>query len=191
MKHTPRLVVISAPSGAGKTTLCARLLKEIPELTLSISTTTRAPRGQEKDGVEYHFSDAGRFEDMIARGLFAEWAKVHDNYYGTSKALIESAFANGKSVLLDIDVQGAAQLRKSFPDRSTLVFISPPDMETLESRLRARGTESEEIIQKRLQNSRQEMKESEKFDRVIVNDDLERAYRELASFVGKAIGVRS
>ncbi len=185
---SPRLVVVSAPSGAGKTTLCARLLQEVPNLTLSISSTTRKPRGQERDGVEYHFLTPEKFESMISRGEFAEWANVHGNYYGTSKAVIEEAFARGKSVLLDIDVQGAESLRKAFGDRCITVFIAPPSMQELEKRLRGRGTEKEETIARRMKNADEEMREAVKFNATIVNDELDRAFGELRSFVEKAIG---
>jgi guanylate kinase len=174
-----KLIVISAPSGAGKTTLCQMLLRDFPELELSISSTTRGPRGTEQHGKEYFFLSREAFEQDIQSDLFAEWALVHGNYYGTSKKVVEHCFKNGKSVLLDIDVQGAESIRKSYPDRSLLVFIAPPSMEILEARLRARGTENEAAIQKRLNNSRQEMEKAEIFDHIIVNDQLERAYVEL------------
>lgn len=177
------LIVISAPSGAGKTTLCQRLLQDFPELILSISSTTRAPRGSEKHGVEYFFLSRTDFEQEIQAGRFAEWALVHGNYYGTSKSIIEQAFSAGRSVLLDIDVQGAKSLRKTYPHCSSLVFISPPDLETLEKRLRSRGTDSDEVIQKRLQNSRIELAKAAIFDHRIVNDDLERAYSQLKELV--------
>ena len=184
----PKLLVISAPSGAGKTTLCARLLKEFGQLTLSISSTTRAPRGQERDGVEYHFLSVERFRSMIDAGAFAEWAEVHGNYYGTSRQVILDAFAQGRSVLLDIDVQGADQLRRSFPQDCVTIFVSPPDEATLEKRLRERGTDGEETILKRMRNARAEMAQAERFDRIVINDELERAYSELRAFVQDAIG---
>lgn len=174
-----KLLIISAPSGAGKTTLCQRLLKDFPELVLSISSTTRAPRGKESHGREYHFLTKEKFEAEIQAGRFAEWALVHGNYYGTSKSVIEATFAQGKSVLLDIDVQGAASLKISYPNESHLVFISPPDMKTLEERLRFRGTDTEETIQKRLKNAHEEMARIAEFDKTIINDHLERAYGEL------------
>jgi guanylate kinase len=177
------LIVISAPSGAGKTTLCARLLQDFPELVLSISSTTRAPRGQEKHGVEYFFLSRPEFESQIQAGRFAEWALVHGNYYGTSKDVIEKAFASGKSVLLDIDVQGAASLAKSYPKETFRVFISPPSVAELEARLRSRGTDSEETIQKRVKNAEEEMKRLPEFDKVVINDQLDRAYTELRELI--------
>lgn len=179
-QHTPRLIVLSAPSGAGKTTLCQRLLAQHPDqLILSVSTTTRLPRGTEREGVEYFFVTPGEFQARIKKGEFAEWAEVHGNRYGTSKSFLQSAFDQGKSVLLDIDVQGAESLRKAYPDQSILFFISPPSLQELEFRLRARGTDTEESIQMRMANARAEMERLSLFDHVITNDDLERAYEEL------------
>lgn len=178
-----RLIVLSAPSGTGKTTLCSRLLREIPELVLSISTTTRAPRGAEKDGTAYFFVSKDEFKKKIADERFAEWAEVHGNFYGTTKDFVESTFSRGKSLLLDIDVQGAAELHRSYPKETVRIFLRPPSMAELERRLRARATDSEESIQKRLLAAAEEMNHMERFDHVVVNDDLERAYFELAGIV--------
>lgn len=183
-----RLVVISAPSGGGKTTLCKKLLTDVPQLVLSISSTTRKPRGSERHGTEYYFLEKSEFETKASARLFAEWALVHGNYYGTSKEIIERAFTQGKSVLLDIDVQGAASLKKAYPEHYFGLFITPPSIEILEKRLRARGTDSEETIQKRLANARSEMAQTGSFDHIIINDELERAYRELLGYVTHAIG---
>ena len=168
-----KLIVISAPSGAGKTTLCQRLLKDFEELTLSISSTTRAPRGTEKHGQEYFFLNKAEFEKQINAQRFAEWAQVHGNYYGTSKDVIEGAFKVGRSVLLDIDVQGADSLRKSFPKECYSIFIAPPSLQTLEKRLRARGTDGEETIRKRVRNAADEMKQMSEFHQIVVNDQFE------------------
>ena len=181
--HLKRLIVISAPSGAGKTTLCSRLLRDFPVLKLSISSTTRAPRGSEQDGREYFFLSREEFERQIEADRFAEYARVHDNYYGTSKDTIDRAFAEGKSVLLDIDVQGAESLRHAYPGQTFSVFIAPPDLETLEARLRARGTENEETIRKRMRNADDEMKAARHFDATVVNRDLEQAYTELREII--------
>lgn len=180
-----KLIVISAPSGAGKTTLCHKLLKEFPNLTLSISSTTRKPRGHEKDGVDYFFISKDQFQEMINKSRFAEWAVVHENYYGTSKDVIEKAIQQKKSVLLDIDVQGADSLRKAYSDICHTFFIAPPSLQELETRLRQRGTDNEQTIQKRIQNAKNEMQKSTTFEHVIVNDSLERAYEELSSNVRK------
>lgn len=187
MKAKPRLVIIAAPSGTGKTTLCNRLLKEIPELILSISSTTRAPRGAEKNGVDYFFISKDDFKKKISENRFAEYAEVHGNFYGTSKDFIERAFSEGKSLLLDIDVQGADELKKHYPDKTIRIFLAPPSMEELERRLRARGTDSEESIQKRLKNAADEIAQRLKFDHVVVNDDLETTYFQLAGIVLQAI----
>lgn len=187
VSHYPKLFVISAPSGTGKSTLCTRLLKEVPNLVLSISTTTRKPRGQEKHGVEYFFVSADEFKKMIAEKKFAEWAEVHGNYYGTSHAVLQDAMARGQSVLLDIDVQGAEQLRQAYPDDCHSIFLSPPSLEVLLQRLRGRGTDSEETIQKRMTNAGIEMKEIPKFHQTIVNDDLNRAFQELKETIEKSV----
>jgi guanylate kinase len=189
MAHPPQLIVISAPSGAGKTTLCQRLLKDFADrLTLSISSTTRAPRGTEEHGKEYFFLSRPDFEKQIQAGRFAEHALVHGNYYGTSKQVIEDAFKAGKSVLLDIDVQGSASLRKAFPRSCYTVFIAPPSLQTLEQRLRARKTDSEETIAKRVKNAADEMKRMTEFDQVVINDQLEAAYAELHALVAVRLG---
>ncbi|MEK6578446.1 MAG: guanylate kinase [Bdellovibrionota bacterium] len=179
----PKLIVISAPSGAGKTTLCNKLLEDFDELVLSISSTTRPPRSNEKHGQHYFFVPKADFEKLISSNGFAEWAQVHDNYYGTSKQTIDQAFAKGKSVLLDIDVQGAASLRKSYPRECVSIFISPPSAAELEKRLRARGTDDEKTIQKRLVNAKKEMDQAHLFNYVLINDALERSYQELATFI--------
>ncbi|NDD91771.1 guanylate kinase [bacterium] len=186
--RAPLLIVISAPSGAGKTTLCGRLLDDFQELRLSISTTTRAPRGQEQHGREYFFTSRDEFESQIAQDHFVEWANVHGNYYGTSKKVIEESLTAGQSVLLDIDVQGAESLKKTFSERCVSIFIAPPSMEELENRLRSRGTDPESSIQRRLQNARQEMAQASRFDYQLINDNLELTYRRLWEIVGKALG---
>jgi guanylate kinase len=184
----PRLLVVSAPSGAGKTTLCARLLQEFAgQLELSISSTTRAPRGEERHGREYFFLTRPEFHDGIAAGRFAEWAEVHGNFYGTSRATIDGILARGRSVLLDIDVQGAELLRGAYPGRCICVFIAPPDLHVLEGRLRARATDSEESIRRRMENAAREMQAAAHFDHVIVNDDLEAAYARLRAVVAQAL----
>lgn len=184
----PRLIVISAPSGAGKTTLCSRLLADISKLKLSISTTTRALRGQEQHGREYFFVDKATFEREIQEGHFAEWALVHGYYYGTSRKTLEEFMSRGFSVLLDIDVQGADSLKKSYRDRCSTVFIAPPSIEVLEARLRSRGTDSEESIQRRMKNSRDEMARASDFDHQLINDDLEGTYLKLSRLVAGLLG---
>ncbi len=182
-----KLIVISAPSGGGKTTLCMQLLRDFPELALSISCTTRAPRGSEKDGKEYFFITPEEFKAKIGQGDFAEWAEVHGNFYGTSKSAVDKTLASNKSVLLDIDVQGAASLKKSYGARCVTIFIAPPSIDELEQRLRKRKTDSESTIQKRLKNARTELARQSEFDHQIINDTLERAYTELLSLVQKLL----
>ena len=185
------LVIVSAPSGTGKTTLCRMLMRDFNCLELSISSTTRAPRGFGRDaevpGKDYVFISKKEFEEAIKRDEFAEWAEVHGNYYGTSKKTIEGLFQKGKSVLLDIDVQGAELLRKAYPGQNFSVFISPPSIEELERRLRARQTDSDNTINTRLNNAKIEMAESSHFDVVIVNDDLEKAYKDMKEAVEKQL----
>lgn len=171
-------LVLSAPSGAGKTTLVHRLLREFPDFGFSISCTTRAPRKGEVDGRDYHFLTRERFAQMCSEGGFAEWAEVHGNFYGTPLAPLQETLARGQDVLLDVDVQGAAQLKLSLPHAAT-VFILPPSLEELERRLRSRGTDSEEVIATRLGNAKREIAEARWFDSVLVNDNLDRAYESL------------
>ena len=174
------LIIVSAPSGAGKSSLCAELLKKHSlRLALSISSTSRNPRGTEVNGKEYFFLKKEEFERQIQDGFFAEWASVHGNYYGTSRKTLEYFWSLGKHVLLDIDVQGADSLRKLFPKNSFTVFIAPPDLDVLEQRLRGRGTEAEAAIQKRMANAREEMSHQEKFDFSVVNDDFPTTYQKL------------
>lgn len=177
------LLVLSAPSGAGKTTLARRLEKEFPRAQFSISYTTRDPRGQEQNGVDYHFVDARTFLQMVNRGDFIEWAEVHDNYYGTSRGIVDSAFATRGIAVFDIDVKGGLAIKSKFPD-AVLVFILPPSMEELERRLRGRGTDKDEIIHRRLLAARTEIEKGlEQYDYLIINDALDRAYEELKSVV--------
>lgn len=178
-----RLVVVSAPSGGGKTTLCRMLLEKFPNLIKSVSMTTRPRRPNEIDGVHYHFVKPEEFTRRVEAGEFAEWAHVHENRYGTSKKTIDEALAKGKHVLFDIDYQGAMSLRKAYGDRTLLIFIQPPDMATLEKRLRERGSDPSHSIETRLQNAYTELRWSAKFDHQVVNDDLNRAYRELEAIL--------
>jgi guanylate kinase len=178
------LIALSAPSGAGKSSLCGELLRRHSDrLSLSISTTSRSPRGSERDGVEYFFVNPEEFEGRIQRGGFAEWASVHGNFYGTSRDSLERFWAQGRHVLLDIDVQGTASLRAAYPDRTLSVFIAPPDMKELERRLRGRGTDSEDTIQKRMNNAAEEMARMGEFHHVILNDRFDRACLELEGVV--------
>jgi len=177
------LIVLSAPSGCGKSTMVQRLMQSLSGLVFSISHTTRAPRGREVDGVDYHFVDVATFlalRDQQPSG-FLEWAEVHGNYYGTSVDAVQRQLVLGNDVLLDIDVQGAAQVRAN--SNPVTVFIAPPSLGVLEQRLRGRGTESAATIDKRLRNARQEMAAAGDYDYLIVNDRLDVAVEILRSIV--------
>ena len=171
------LFVVSGASGVGKSSLCAMLLDRCQDLVMSVSYTTRSPRGAEQDGVHYHFVDDARFDEMVEAGEFAEWARVHGNRYGTSKRVVAGELEAGRSVLFDIDYQGAASLVAAYPEDSVTTMVLPPDMETLERRLRGRGTDSEEVIAGRLAKARAEIAHAPSFDYLLVNDDLDEAYR--------------
>jgi guanylate kinase len=168
------LLILSSPSGAGKTTLKTRILARHPELAFSVSHTTRKPRTSEVDGREYHFVDRAKFLEMVKARAFAEWAEVHDNLYGTSLAEIELARRTHRGVVFDIDYQGARQIKAELPG-AVSVFILPPSMEELSRRLRSRASDDEETVTRRLENARVEIEHYALFDYVVVNDDLERA----------------
>ncbi|MDR1994680.1 guanylate kinase [Azonexus sp.] len=176
------LYVVAAPSGAGKTTLVRLLLEYEPQVQLSISTTTRDPRPGEADGREYHFVDTATFRAMIDRQDFLEWAEVHGNFYGTSQKWIAERLATGADVLLEIDWQGAQQVRAQFP-QAIGVFILPPSMEELARRLSERGTDSNEVVARRLAAAQAEMRHVGEFDYVIINNRLEQALEELRAVV--------
>ena len=176
------MLIVSSPSGAGKTTLCGRLRAEFPKLRFSVSHTTRSPRPTEVDGREYHFVDNDTFEQMIQAGTFAEWAQVHGRYYGTSLKEIEIAKSGSNGIIFDIDYQGARQIRAHVPE-AVGVFILPPSLRELERRLRGRGTETEAATTRRLSNAKKEIAHYGLFDYVIVNDDIEVAYGQLRSVV--------
>ncbi|MBQ4133757.1 MAG: guanylate kinase [Desulfovibrionaceae bacterium] len=175
------VLVICAPSGAGKTTLAGRILSEFSNLKFSVSCTTRAPRSGEVDGRDYHFISKEEFERRRANHEFIEWAEVHGNYYGTLRKTVEDALACGDDLLFDIDVQGAAQVRLNLPGRCVFVFIAPPSMTALRRRLESRGSDSAETISRRIANARAELANAHWFDFVVINDDLERACLELKS----------
>jgi guanylate kinase len=170
------LLVVSSPSGAGKTTLCNRLRQEFPKLGFSVSYTTRQPRPGETDGVEYHFVSSSRFQEMAAADEFAEYAMVHGNMYGTAARQVSSFLAQGRDLLFDIDFQGGRQLRNRFRDEVVLVFILPPSLRELERRLRRRATDADEVIAQRLKVARSELAHYAEYDYLIVNDDFDKAY---------------
>lgn len=170
------LLVVSSPSGAGKTTLCTRLREEFPRVGFSVSYTTRMPRQGETDGVEYHFVDQPNFQEMIARDEFAEYAMVHGNLYGTSALRVSEAIEDGRDLLFDVDYQGGQRLREKFPEDVVLVFILPPSLRELERRLRGRGTDTNEVIDRRIRVAREELRHYGEYDYLVMNDDLDRAY---------------
>lgn len=180
MGATPRLFVISGPSGAGKGTLLAELRKQRPDLGLTVSATTRSPRPGEVDGTSYYFLSDEEFRRRIAAGEFVEWAEVHGHLYGTLVSEVKRLLAKGHSLVLEIDVQGALNVRKVYPD-AVLVFIEPPSLQVLEERLRGRGTEDEASIELRLKNARHEMELADQYDVRIVNNTVDRAAQELGS----------
>ena len=182
------LYVVAAPSGAGKTTLVRLLLEQASGVQLSISFTTRAPRPGEQDGREYHFVDTATFRGMIERGEFLEWAEVHGNFYGTSKKWIADRLQAGADVLLEIDWQGAQQVRQLFP-AAIGIFILPPSMEELERRLTGRGTDAPDVIARRLAAAQAEMRHVGEFDYVIINNQLDEALGDLRAVV-RASGLR-
>jgi guanylate kinase len=180
---------VCGPSGAGKSTLIAKLRKEFPDdFGFSVSHTTRSPRKGEQNGVDYNFVDKSLMEEEIAKGKFLESANVHGNYYGTSFEAVDKVSSLYKICILDIDIQGVKSCKNANFDADSYIFISPPNLEILEQRLRGRATDSEESIKKRLAGAKHEMEESKKlkWDAVIVNDDLEKAYRELKAATERA-----
>ena len=178
----PGVFIISAPSGSGKTTLVERLLQEVPRLHFSISYTTRRPRGQEQHGREYFFVSREEFQAMIGRRELLEWAEVFGYFYGTARRFLEEARACGKDLLLDIDIQGAAQVKEKIPE-AVSVFILPPSREVLEWRLRNRSQDSEEMIQKRLRDAGREIYGYSHYDYVLINDQLDRSVACLRAIV--------
>lgn len=185
MQQEGLLIVISAPSGAGKTTLCNGLVSRFPALKESISYTTRQPRPGEQDGVDYHFVSVERFKQMIAENGFAEWAEVHGNYYGTAIATLEQARLDGVDILLDIDCQGA-RILKDRGISGLFVFVLPPSMAELRRRLESRSSDAKEVIERRITRATEEIREARWYDYIVVNDRLDEAHEALASIVTAA-----
>ncbi len=193
MKTKPLFIVLSAPSGCGKSTLVDLLLQEYPDMQYSISCTTRQPRGEEEDGLDYHFLSVERFKELLAEDAFLEYAEVHGNYYGTLKQPVIDVLNEGNSMILDIDVEGAAKVRHyvkyHLPPTDPLragyvdIFINPPSMEELRARLEGRGTDSQEVIEKRLVNAEGEMARSNEYMHQVTNDDLSIAYKRLCDLI--------
>ena len=178
----PFLTVLSGPSGVGKSVLCRHLLEQDPSLVLSVSATTRPPRGQEQDGVDYHFWTEPEFRSAQERGYFLEWAVVHGNLYGTPRATLEAEERRGRFPLLDVDVQGGRSVKTLVPD-AVLILVAPPSAAALEARLRGRKTDAEPIIKERLAAASRELAEWERYDYLVVNDVLEEAVQQVASII--------
>jgi guanylate kinase len=176
------LLILSSPSGAGKTTLTRLLLDRCPDLRFSVSHTTRPPRANEVDGRDYHFVDRAQFLELVSGGAFLEWAEVHGNLYGTPAAPVRESLASGECVILEIDVQGGMQVVERYP-ATVLVFVTTPDFRVLEDRLRGRQTEDEATIRRRLENARREVAMGERYHHRITNEDLDRAVDDLASLL--------
>jgi guanylate kinase len=182
MGRRGRLFIVSSPSGGGKTTICDALVKQLTDLRLGITCTTRAPRPGERDGIDYHFIDAAEFDRRVAAGRFAEWAQVHGHRYGTGIEWTQEAPARGEDVVLRIDTQGMEALQRRCPDAVT-IFIEPPSLAVLEARLRRRGTEAEATLARRLKRAQDELAAAPRYRYRVVNDDLERAVADVVSIV--------
>ncbi len=176
------LFVVSAPSGAGKSTILKAVLADISGIAFSISHTTRPQRPGERDGVDYFFVSQPRFQEMIEQGAFLEWALVHGNYYGTSRVFVEEMLSRGEDIVLDIDVQGAFQIKEKLPE-AVLIFVAPPSLNELERRLRRRGTEDDATIELRLFNAVSEIKAIPSYDYVVVNDLLDKAVEDMKTII--------
>jgi guanylate kinase len=182
LAHRTCPVVLSAPSGAGKTTIARALVKEIEDVVFSVSATTRPARDHEVDGVDYHFVSEAEFRAMIEADELVEWAEVHGHLYGTSREAIQAALEGGRFLILDVDVQGAMQMRDRVPD-AVLVFVLPPSADALVERLTERGTEGEDNVTQRINNARGELEQASRFDYIVVNENLNHAINEVRSIV--------
>lgn len=187
-----KIIIISAPSGTGKSTIITRLMDEAPELNLkfSISATSRPPRGVEQHGVEYYFYSADEFRHLIDTGELLEWEEVYaGKYYGTLRSEVERRIAQGENVILDVDCVGAMNIHKAYPTEALSLFIQPPSIEALRTRLESRSTDAPEVIEERLAKAKQELEYASHFDRIVVNDDLERCVGEVEALIRDFVGV--
>lgn len=181
-----KIIVISSPSGGGKTTIVRRILKEFPEIVFSVSATTRPKRPDEENGVHYFFLSEEEFKKKIGNNEFIEWERFYDYYYGTLKSFVNENLKEGKTVLLEIDVKGALSVKKIFPD-SVLIFIDVPSFDELVNRLKKRRTESEEDLQKRIDRAKMELSYKDKFDYIFINEDLEKVTKEIKSLLNELL----
>jgi guanylate kinase len=180
------IIVISAPSGTGKTTIVRRILNDFPEIVFSVSATTRKKREHEVEGVDYFYISEEEFKEKIQNNEFVEWELFYDYYYGTFRSFIDSRINNGKAVILEVDVHGALEIKRIYPD-AILIYIAPPSLEELLIRLKKRQTENEEDLRKRIERAKMELSHKDKFDYIIVNNDLNTAYYEIKVLIGKII----
>lgn len=183
-----KIIILVAPSGGGKSTMAKRLLDDFDNLRFSVSATTRPPRKGEKNGVDYHFLSRKEFDRRAAEGAFLEWEEFYNGQrYGTLRSDVENHLNNGYFILLDIEVLGAENVKKMYGNEALAVFLSPPSLDILKARLEARGTESKEMITTRLQRAQKEMACADRFDKIVINDNLEQAYRELKEIISTFI----
>lgn len=182
-----KLIVICAPSGTGKSTLINRLKADYPTLEWSVSCTTRPMRAGEVNGKDYHFLSQEDFQNQISQDLFIEWARVHSNFYGTSRVFVDQGLTQGKHLLFDLDVQGADAIKRIYQDIAKVIFIEPPSVEELEKRLRSRGTDTDRVILERIENARKELMRKHDYDFLIMNDDIEGAYQRLRDIVARIV----
>ena len=182
MKNKGMIIIVSAPSGAGKTSICDALIKSDKNIVYSVSSTTRSPRNGEKNGREYFFVNERTFKSMVKKNMFVEWAKVHDHFYGTSKKVLEQTINKGKDILLDIDVQGAVKIKKQYKD-ALMIFITTPNLKILKERLIKRNKDSLDVIKTRLENAKKELTYLPKYDYLILNDKLDKSIEQAKSIV--------
>ncbi len=182
MKNKGMIIIVSAPSGAGKTSICDALIKSDKNIVYSVSTTTRSPRKGEKNGKEYFFVDEKTFKSMVKKNMFVEWAKVHNNFYGTSRKVLEQTINKGKDILLDIDVQGAIKIKKQYKD-ALMIFITTPTLKILKERLIKRNKDSLDVIKTRIKNAKKELTYLPKYDYLVLNDKLDISISNVKSII--------